>query len=103
MVIAIFRSRTRPEADEEAAPLRARMQELAQSMPGYISNKSFVAADGERVSIHYWQTEEQLRAFRDHPEHKKIQRFGREKRYAEYSIYVCEILRGSRFPTTEGM
>lgn len=97
MVIAIFRSRTRPEADEEAAPLRARMQELAETMPGYILNKSFVAEDGERVSIHYWESEEQLRAFRDHPEHKEIQKFGRTKRYEEYSIYVCEILRESHF------
>jgi heme-degrading monooxygenase HmoA len=98
MVIAIFRSRTRPGVDAEAEPLRARVQEIAEAMPGYISNKTFVAGDGERVSIHYWESEEQLRAFWDHPEHVEIQKFGREKRYAEYSIYVCEILRESHFP-----
>jgi heme-degrading monooxygenase HmoA len=41
-------------------------------MPGYITHKGYVAEDGERVSIHYWETEEQLRAFRDHPEHREI-------------------------------
>ncbi len=62
MLIAIFRSRTRPGVDAEAEPLRARVQEIAEAMPGYISNKTFVAGDGERVSIHYWESEEQLRA-----------------------------------------
>ncbi len=98
MVIAIFRSRTNPEAEAEAEPLRARVQEIAESMPGYISNKTFVAEDGERVSIHHWESEELLRAFRNHPVHVEIQKFGRKKLYTEYSIYVCEVLRESQFP-----
>jgi heme-degrading monooxygenase HmoA len=98
MVIAIFRSRVRPEYEEEAAPLKERVGEIAVSMPGYISHKGYVAADGERVSIHYWESEEQLRAFRDHFEHVEIQKFGRDKLYEEYSSYVCEVIRDAHFP-----
>jgi len=98
MVIAIFRSRVRPEYEVEAAPMKKRIAEIALSMPGYITHKGYVADDGERVSIHYWESEEQLRAFSDHPEHVEIQKFGRDKLYEEYSLYVCEVIRDAQFP-----
>lgn len=97
MIIVVFRSRVRPEYEEEAAPMKQRIAEIAGSMPGYISHKGFVAEDGERVSIHYWESEEQLRAFRDHPEHREIQKFGREKLYEEFSSHVSEVIRDATF------
>jgi heme-degrading monooxygenase HmoA len=102
MVIAIFRSRVRPEHEAEAAPMKARIAEIAKSMPGYLTHKGYVAEDGERVSIHYWESEEQLRAFRDHPEHREIQKFGRDKLYEGYSLYVCEVIRDAKFPSKKG-
>ncbi len=58
MIIAIFKSRVHSEYEEEAEPMKARVAKIARSMPGYITHKGYVAADGERVSIHYWETEE---------------------------------------------
>jgi len=49
MMVTIFRSRLDPDAADEYAAWAARMSELAQTMPGYISHKGFVAEDGERV------------------------------------------------------
>ena len=77
--------------------MKERIAEIARSMPGYISHTGFVAEDGERVSIHYWESEEQLRAFRDHPEHREIQKFGREKLYEELSSHVSEVIRDATF------
>ena len=98
MIIAIFKSRVRTEHEEEAIPMKERIAEIARSMPGYITHKGYVAGDGERISIHYWESEEQLRAFRDHPEHREIQKFGRDKLYEEFSSYVCEVIRDVKFP-----
>lgn len=49
MVITVFRSRVKPEAQKEYMQWASRMGGLAKSMPGYLSHKGFVADDGERV------------------------------------------------------
>jgi heme-degrading monooxygenase HmoA len=64
MVITVFRSRVKPEAEEEYARWAARMGELARQMPGYISHKGFVAEDGERVTIVEFESEQAQRAWR---------------------------------------
>lgn len=47
MVLTVFRSRLRPEAQAEYGELAPQMSKLARSMPGYKSHKAFVAEDGE--------------------------------------------------------
>jgi len=93
MPVVIFRSRLRPEAAGEFRKLLPRMLDLARSIPGFVSYKAFAADDGERVSIIEFETDEALRAWREHPEHRKAQAAGRDRFYAEYDIKVCEPLR----------
>ena len=97
MVVVVFRSRIRPEGEAEFHELADRMLALAQTMPGFISYKAYSADDGERVSIHEWDTAEHLHAWRTHPEHLRVQKLGRERHYAEYTSYVCDAPRESRF------
>ena len=97
MVLAVFRSRLRPEIDDEFQTLAARMYELAQSMPGFISYKVYISDDGERASLIEFESAEQLRAWREHPEHREAQRLGRERFYTAYTLHVAEPERESRF------
>ena len=97
MVVVVFRSRLRDKVPEGFEELRGKMMDLARSMPGFISYKVYEAEDGERVSIHEWESAEHLRAWREHPDHVKAQRAGRDKYYAEYTSYVLESPRESRF------
>ena len=78
------------------------MRMLAESMPGFISFKSCNPEDGERVSLIEFESEETLRAWRKHPEHRKTQELGRTKFYAVFQIQVCSIIRqyGSMSPMT---
>jgi heme-degrading monooxygenase HmoA len=69
------------------------MRALAEGMPGFISFKTFRAEDGERVSIIEFESEEALRAWREHPEHRTAQEIGRGAFYAEFRIQVCSIIR----------
>lgn len=71
--------------------------ELATSMPGFVSYKVYVADDGERCSVIEFESGEQLRAWREHPEHREAQRIGRERYYQEYSLVVADPARQSRF------
>jgi heme-degrading monooxygenase HmoA len=77
------------------------MSELARTMPGYVSEKNFVADDGERVTIVEFENEEGLRAWRTNPEHVAAQRLGRQKYYTEYHIQVCTLDRESKFKAQE--
>ncbi len=97
MIVTVFRSRLMPGLKDEYVALVDRMQQIAQTIPGYISHKGFFADDGERVTIVEFEHEEGQKAWRTHPEHVKAQREGRLKYYAEYDIKVCELKYDANF------
>jgi heme-degrading monooxygenase HmoA len=88
-VVTVFRSyRNDAHADEYAATV-ARMIDLAQNMPGFVDYKSFVADDGERVSLATFESLDAQSAWRDHLDHRKSQEAGRDRFYDAYSLQVC--------------
>jgi heme-degrading monooxygenase HmoA len=97
MVITVFRSRLRQDYAEEFHALADRMLTLAKTMRGFVSYKSFASEDGERCSIIEFDSLEHLRAWREHPQHRQAQELGRERFYAEYSLYVAEPQHESHF------
>ncbi len=97
MVLVVFRSCLRGEHDDEFNALADEMLAMARGMPGFVSYKVFVADDGERCSLIEFDTPENLRAWREHPEHLEAQKLGRERFYADYSLQVSDAPRGSRF------
>jgi heme-degrading monooxygenase HmoA len=64
---------------------------LAQTMPGYIEEKTFAAHDGERVTIVLFADRKSHDAWRDHDRHREAQVVGITKLYAEYSVYSAEV------------
>ena len=66
-----------PGLQDEYVALVDRMQQIAKTIPGYISHKGFWADDGERVTIVEFEHEEGQRAWRMHPEHLEAQKLGR--------------------------
>ena len=97
MILTVFRSRLRDENREAYDELAPKMSELARTMPGYLSHKSFTAEDGERVTLVEFADEAGQRVWATQPEHVAAKRRGRESFYAEYSIQVCRVMRESRF------
>jgi heme-degrading monooxygenase HmoA len=97
LVVTVFRSRLRPESVSEYEEMAARMRSLAERIPGFIAIKTFTAPDGERVSIVGFETLEAHQAWREHPEHREVQRLGRERFYCEFSIQVMENPRSYSF------
>jgi heme-degrading monooxygenase HmoA len=90
MVLVVFRNRLREEHAAEYRALAPRMEELARSMPGFVSAKTFSAPDGERVTLVEFESWEHVDAWKAHPEHREAQRLGRERFYAEYRLQSCE-------------
>ena len=90
MLVAILRTRVRPELAEEYQAEFDRLWEIAKHQPGFISRKSYFGEDGETVSIQEWESPEHLQAWRDHPEHVAIQKRGRAEFYQDYTVYICD-------------
>ena len=97
MIVTVFRSRLLPGVKDDYLSLVNRMNELAQTMPGYISHKGFFADDGERVTVVEFESEEGMRAWRMNPEHRAAQKKARDVYYSEYSIQVCNVVREAKF------
>jgi heme-degrading monooxygenase HmoA len=101
MIVTVFRSRLLPGVREDYMALVDRMNVLAATMPGYISHKGFFAEDGERVTVVEFESEETMRAWRMHPEHREAQRKARDIYYSEYQVLVCQVLREANFRRDE--
>jgi heme-degrading monooxygenase HmoA len=97
MIVTVFRSRLMPGFKDEYVALAERMNEIARTMPGYISHKGFWADDGERVTIVEFEHEEGQRAWRLNREHIEAQKLGRLKYYETYDVQVCSVLQEAHF------
>ena len=97
MIVTVFRSRLRSEAIAEYTAWATRMSELAATMPGHVSHKTFTAEDGERVTVIEFESEAAQRNWSVNVEHVRAKAKGREAFYAEYKLQVCELVRESRF------
>jgi heme-degrading monooxygenase HmoA len=98
MVIVMFGTELREDADLADYEARSeRLDVLVRQIPGFISVKSFIAADGEKISIARFASEEALEAWRFQPEHVVAQRKGREDYYESYWVQVCTTIREYQF------
>ncbi len=97
MILTVFRNRLKPDHQAEYYDTARQMSEIACTMPGYISHKSFTADDGERVTIVEFADEESQKAWATEIRHVQAKARGREAFYSEYSIQICKIERGHRW------
>ena len=97
MIVTVFRSRLNPETSGDYLHWAARMGGWAQTIPGYVSHKSFVAEDGERVTVVEFEHEQGMRAWASHPEHVEAKKLGRKSFFTEYKVQVCSVDRVSQF------
>jgi heme-degrading monooxygenase HmoA len=94
MVIVLIRNALRPGVDVAAyEALNARMFEILQGIPGFISVNGYSSADGDELGMVRFESLEALRAWREHPEHVLTRARGRNEFYASLQIEVCEVVR----------
>lgn len=102
MIVTVFRSRLAPNVQDEYGPMARRMSELARGIPGYISHKGFIAEDGERVTIVEFESEEALRAWKVHPEHREAKRLGFTKFFSTFKYQICNVISGRSWESKAG-
>jgi uncharacterized protein (DUF952 family)/heme-degrading monooxygenase HmoA len=91
----IFSSRRAPGADpgDGYGAMAVRMEELARQQPGFVGIESVRDADGNGITVSYFDSDASARAWKQHPEHLVAQRLGQRRWYAEYHLRVAAVER----------
>ena len=96
-IVTVFRNHLDLDGIAGYPERAAQMEALARAMPGFVDVKSFVADDGERVTISTFTDAESVRAWKAQADHQVAQAEGRSSYYASYTIQVCETVRAGEF------
>lgn len=95
-VAVIFTSLLDEPAEGYAAMAEA-MERLAAAQPGYLGIESARTPGGLGISVSYWRTVEEARAWKANADHLGAQRLGRERWYRAYRVRVAEVRRDYGF------
>ncbi len=87
---AVIFTSVRTDGDHGYAEAAKRILELARQQPGFLGNEG--ARQDIGVSVSYWQSLEAIRAWKEHPEHRKVQAM-ESAWYEESRIRVCKVER----------
>lgn len=87
---AVIFSSVRTAGDNGYAEAARHMLDLARQQPGFLGYEG--ARQELGVSVSYWESLDAIRTWREHPEHRKVQRMEPEW-YGESRIRVCKVER----------
>ena len=98
---AIFSSQ-RSEGDDGYGETARRMVELAQGQPGFLGVESVRGDDGFGITVAYWESEEAIRAWRDHAEHAAARERGRAGWYRHFELRIARVERAYGWDAGDG-
>ena len=77
--------------DEEYSETAKRMRELA--MNEYGCTEFVACSEGDQeIAISYWPSKENIKAWKNNPEHQRAQAIGKARWYRSYSVEIVELL-----------
>lgn len=95
---AVIFTSTRTPGDEGYEAMAERMLELAAQQPGFLGVESARGSDGLGITVSYWASEEAIRAWHAHAEHRVAQTTGRQRWYEHFETRVARVERAYRGP-----
>lgn len=94
--VAVIFTSLRNQGDAGYAATAAEMEWLAAQQPGYLGIESARADLG--ITVSYWRTEADARAWKKVAEHQDAQRKGITDWYADYTVRIATVSRDYRHP-----
>jgi heme-degrading monooxygenase HmoA len=88
---AVIFTSLRTEGDGGYAAMSEQMDELAAQQPGYLGVES--ARDGLGITVSYWASADDARAWKAVAEHRVAQQLGREQWYRAYRVRIATVER----------
>ncbi|SKC74046.1 antibiotic biosynthesis monooxygenase family protein [Pseudoxanthomonas indica] len=89
----IFSSLRNDRDDAGYGAMADRMVELAAQQPGFLGVESTRGADGFGITVAYWDSEDAIRAWRQHAEHTAAREQGRRDWYDHFELRVAKVER----------
>ena len=97
MYAVIFKAEFKNQ-DQAYLETAERMRQLAKNKYGCVEIISVCEGENE-ITISYWESEDQIKRWKDDEEHVKAQEKGKSLWYKSYSIEVCEVIRSYKHNT----
>jgi heme-degrading monooxygenase HmoA len=89
----IFSSRRNDEGEVDYAEAAERMFDFVQKQPGFLGAESTRGADGFGITVAYFDSEENIRLWRNHAEHAAARERGRREWYEHFEVRVARVER----------
>ena len=93
----IFTSHRLDDQPEVYAETAERMVTLAQEQKGFLGVESARGTDKLGITVSYWESLEDIRAWKRHSEHLIAQEKGRTDWYSRYITRICKVERDYSF------
>ena len=95
MFVVIFKAKAR-NINDEYHIVASRLRDLAL---GLFNCREFVAATSvdQEISLSYWESEDDIRAWKAQSDHVIAQQLGRKDWYSAYEVQIAEIKRSYSF------
>jgi heme-degrading monooxygenase HmoA len=90
---AVIFSSLRTAMDNGYDTMAGRMLALAAEQPGFLGAESTRDAAGFGITVSYWQTQEDIVAWKNHVEHIAAQVLGQSVWYEHYELRVARVER----------
>lgn len=97
---AVIFTSVRAGVDDGYATMADEMVRRAREQPGFLHIDSARSPDGFGITVSYWESEEAIRAWREHALHRVAQERGKAEWYRAFEIRVAKVERSSVFDAT---
>jgi heme-degrading monooxygenase HmoA len=88
---AVIFTSLRTEGDNGYGAMADRMEQLAQTQPGFLGMES--AREGLGITVGYFRSLEDIAAWKRHVDHAEAQRRGRADWYSAYRVRIAKVER----------
>jgi heme-degrading monooxygenase HmoA len=90
---AVIFTSQRAEANDGYEIIANQMLNLAQKQSGFLGAESVRDANGFGLTVSYWENLESIRKWREHPDHLKAQKAGKDRFYKDFKIRISKVER----------
>jgi heme-degrading monooxygenase HmoA len=87
----IFTSQRTDKVAAGYEKMAAAMEEAAKKQPGFLYMESVRGPAGFGITISSWQSLDAIKEWKQHTEHMRAQKAGKEKWYSDYKVDICKI------------
>ncbi|MFN3273780.1 MAG: antibiotic biosynthesis monooxygenase family protein [Paracoccus sp. (in: a-proteobacteria)] len=95
MIAVIFEAETTAATQSEYLELAAVLRPLLAQIDGFVSIERFTSltTPGKVLSLSFWRDEAAIAAWRNLPQHRKVQAAGRDHVFTGYRLRIAAVLR----------